>query len=285
MLVPILLLPLCSAVAVSGLGIPRQDESRSKTRRDLVGREQSLEGLTFQTIPLEQVKADAERLGVFQPEADHNTSRNHTTAGKTAADTSDDVGTAAGTCTDPAIRIEWRDMDPADRTGFISAVQCLLSRPSAGDGTNYPGSQSRYEDLVALHQQLTSSIHMVGQFLPWHRYFLSIYESLLRDECGLTGPMPWWDEAKDAGNFGASPLFTDEYFGPLPAKTADGQSTCLATGPFTMTLHIGPGGGQTDHCLSRGVDESLTAQCSADFSNYCNSYTDYADMEKCAEGG
>jgi hypothetical protein len=29
-----------------------------------------------------------------------------------------------------------------------------------------------------------------GQFLPWHRYYMHIYETLLRDECGYTGFIP-----------------------------------------------------------------------------------------------
>lgn len=267
---------LCGAVVVSGLSIPllRLDD-------------QSLQDFIFHPIPFDKVKADAERLGVFEPQPDHDTARNVTTSsgkGTAGADAADVDAAAAATCTDPAIRYEWRDLTDAHKSEFINAVTCLISKPSAG-GPNYPGSKNRYEDLVAVHQQMVGTIHMVGQFLPWHRYFLSIYESLLRDECGLTGPMPWWDETKDAGHFAASPLFTDAYFGPIPTKGLDGSSTCLTTGHFALTLHVGPGGGQTDHCLSRGLDDSLTAQCNTDFTNYCNSYTDYSDMEKCAEGG
>ena len=52
-----------------------------------------------------------------------------------------------------------------------------------------------------------------------------------------------------------------------------------------ITLHIGPGDSFTDHCLSRAVNETLTAQCNTDFVNYCNENSDYADLEPCVEMG
>jgi tyrosinase len=77
---------------------------------------------------------------------------------------------------------------------------------------------------------IAGTIHMVGQFLPWHRYYLSVFESVLREECGYTGPMTWWDETRDAGDFEASGLFVAEYFGDAPVKTAAGQGACVSTG-------------------------------------------------------
>jgi tyrosinase len=206
MKIPILLLAtctLCSAAAV-----------RASTRQ------------TFQLFPPERAKVDAESAGVFQPEPDHANIGNKTDDKATAGVDSD--SDATGTCVDPAVRTEWRDMSDDDKSSFIGAVKCLLGKPSAG--AQYSGSQSRYEDLVSVHQQMTASIHMVGQFLPWHRYYLSIYESILREECQYGGPMPWWDEGKDAADFTASPLFTDQWFGPIPRKGANGQETCLGTG-------------------------------------------------------
>lgn len=178
---------------------------------------------TFQPFPPEKAQADAANLGVFQPAPDNATAK-ASSGGKTTSGAHSDFG-AAATCTNPAIRVEWRSMTEDDKSSFISAIKCLLNIPSAG--SQYPGSQSRYEDLVSVHQQMTNDIHMVGQFLPWHRYYLSIYESMLRQECQYGGAMPWWDETKDAGNFAASPLFTDEYFGVIPMKTQDGQGTCV----------------------------------------------------------
>jgi len=189
---------------------------------------------TFQLFPHEKAKADAESAGVFQPQPDHATFRNNTDDKATAGVDSD--AAAAGACDQPAIRVEWRDLSDDDRNAFIGAVKCLLGKPSAGP--QYPGSQSRYEDLVSVHQQMTGSIHMVAQFLPWHRYYLSIYESFLREECQYGGPMPWWDESKDAADFTVSPLFTDQWFGPIPGKGPNGEETCLGTGVSVLALII-----------------------------------------------
>ncbi|KAB5566335.1 hypothetical protein GE09DRAFT_1106350 [Coniochaeta sp. 2T2.1] len=235
---------------------------------------------TFELIPFEKVKADAERLGVFKPEPDHRTFRNNTN--KAAGDVDSDFDAAAGTCVEPAIRVEWRDLSEDDRNAWINAVKCLMGQPSSGA---YPGSQNRHEDFVYVHQAMTGQIHMVGQFLPWHRYYLHIYEQALKEECGYApAAMPWWDESKDSADFTASPLFIPQAFGPIPKKGPNGEETCLTSG-FAITIHIGPGGGLSDRCLARALDDTLVASCNDDFSNYCNSYTTYAEMEPCAERG
>jgi tyrosinase len=51
-------------------------------------------------------------------------------------------------------------------------------------------ARTRYEDFVALHITLTDEIHGVGQFLPWHRRFLRVYEQTLVDECNYQGAQP-----------------------------------------------------------------------------------------------
>ncbi len=48
------------------------------------------------------------------------------------------------------------------------------------------------------------------------------------------------------------------------------------------TCHIGPGSSDTAHCLSRGVNEGLSADITQNFVNTCNSYTDYNDMQSCS---
>jgi tyrosinase len=65
-----------------------------------------------------------------------------------------------------------------------------------------------------------------------------------------------------------------------------GNPVCIVSGAFAgLTCNIGPGSGNTPHCLSRAVDESLTAQCNSGFVQTCNSRGDYASLESCSEGG
>jgi len=184
----------------------------------------------------------------------------------------------------PNVRFEWRQFSTSDKLAFIGAIKCLMNKPPSG---NFPPATSRYEDLVRLHQMDVSNIHGNPKFLPWHRYYLWTFEQVLRDECGFDRAFPWWDETIDAGNFANAELFTNtNYFGHLPGPNPNGNAYCIESGAFAgLTCNIGPGTSNTPHCLARAVDESLTAQCNTNFVQYCNSRTDYADMESCAEGG
>lgn len=175
----------------------------------------------FETISLEDAQAAADNETA-------STEENFTTEATPTAQT-DDVSAAAvpgGPCATPHIRVEWRNMNDGDRQSFLNGVKCLMDAPTSG---NFPGATNRYEDLVSVHQQMTSSIHMNGLFLPWHRYYVWVFMRLLREECGYTAAFPWWDEVKDSGRFAQSPLFTSAYFGSLPAAT-NGQGTCITDG-------------------------------------------------------
>ncbi|KAI1162759.1 Di-copper centre-containing protein [Nemania serpens] len=200
--------------------------------------------------------------------------------------TAPDNSEAAATCnpSSPSIRSEWSIYSSADRTAFVDAIKCLQNKPSGG--SQFTGARNRYEDLISVHRGMTANIHQTAAFLVWHRYFVWVFEQMLRGECGFTRAMPWWDETKHAGAFAASDVFTDQWFGHLPAKTSNGQGTCIESGEFSgTTLHVGPGTSNSDHCLSRAVDESQTAQCNKDFTNSCLSMGSYEEFRDCFELG
>ncbi|KAL7619715.1 hypothetical protein AAE478_010257 [Parahypoxylon ruwenzoriense] len=274
---------LCGAVAVSALSVPRFIEKRLRLI-DLA------QFGSFPTITPEKAHAEAEDLkGIIfgdGPQFDHLTSKLGISNKIPAA--AEDVATSSAvvrTCdrNNPSVRYEWRNYSPDDRKAFVNAIKCLMDKPSSGQ---FQGSQSRYEDIVSVHQQLTPSIHQRAVFLPWHRYYVWAFESLMREECGFDRAFPWWDETLDSGKFAQSSIFTDEYFGPLPGKTSDGKGTCIDSGTFGgLTLHVGPGSGFSDHCLSRAVDESLTGTVTSQFVQDCNSRTSYDDMRGCQELG
>lgn len=211
---------ICGTLAVSALTIPQQSPVKRFELVDL----KPFEDFTFELLSPEKAKAAA---------AADKSNVSPVAGLASAAQNGGVAGIMAGTCKSPKVRYEWRDLTDAHKKEFVNAVKCLLNKPSAG-GSNHPGSKNRYEDLVSVHQQMTPTIHMVAQFLPWHRYYLSVYESMLRDECAYTGPMPWWDESKDAGKFSSAPMFTDAYFGSAPKKTTDGKGTCVTDG---VSLH------------------------------------------------
>ncbi|KAK7946158.1 tyrosinase [Apiospora aurea] len=187
--------------------------------------------------------------------------------------------TSSTSCTTPSVRVEWRDMSEQDRSGFVKAVRKLMDLPASG-AFEAAGAKSRYDDLVSVHYQMTPTIHGVAQFLLWHRYYLHLFEDLLRSEGGLTGPLPWWDETRDAGHFSKAPMFTSDYLGSAPLAN-NGQGFCIEDGAFAGKV-LTVGGTQ---CLARGVDESSTSNCNQNFINVCNSYPKFSDMANCAELG
>jgi tyrosinase len=173
-------------------------------------------------------------------------------------------------------------MADSDKKAYATAIKCLMDAPSKGQ----TGAKSRWEDLASLHQQQNTKIHGVGQFLPWHRYFLHVQETVLRTECGYNGPLPWWDETKDAGRFEQSPVFDSRYLGSARVKTNNGLGACVTDGLFAnVELNIGPGNNNQPHCLSRAVDNSLSRELTNNFIAACNSHSNYADMLNCAFPG
>jgi len=189
---------------------------------------------------------------------------------------------AASCQANPHVRLEWRRYSSSDKLAFVNSIRCLMNRPPSG---NFPPATNRYEDLVRVHQMWMPNIHNNAKFLIWHRYYLWVFEQLLRTECGFNRAFPWWDETLDAGRFAQSDIFSPSYFGSLP-RPVNGQGVCVTNGAFAgVTLNIGPGTSNVPHCLSRGVDESLTAQANQGFVNTCNSRSTYASMSSCAEPG
>ncbi|KAF4568167.1 hypothetical protein EYR40_010436 [Pleurotus pulmonarius] len=173
-------------------------------------------------------------------------------------------------CRKVLVRKEWRTLSAQDKARYIGAVKCLQALPAR---TNFTGVRTRFDDFQALHVSLVLEIHLVGQFLPWHRRMLHVYEKALREECGYTGAQPYWDWTRDADNATSvadSPIF-DPVFGfggngidvpgyaglfgnlSIPGWTGGG---CITDGPFaSYNLSIGPGTLVTNHCLTRAFSE------------------------------
>ncbi|RYP25699.1 hypothetical protein DL768_011394 [Monosporascus sp. mg162] len=164
----------------------------------------------------------------------------------------------SGKCTleTASIRREWGDLSDAEREDYISAVQCLQSKPSLFEEGVAPGAKSRFDDYVAVHISMTDDVHFVSQFLSWHRYLLWTYERALREDCGYTGYQPYWNwdrYVKDPEN---SPLFNGN------STSLSGNSVrgaCVTSGPFKdMKVNLGPGASlkYNPRCLKRDISKS-----------------------------
>lgn len=205
-----------------------------------------------------------------------------TTATSTTTTTTAASSPTSG-CSTPRVRTEWRSLSDSQRDAFISGVSCLMNLPSSDSGV-FSGSRNLYEDLTSAHQQLAGSIHSSGLFLVWHRYFVHIFEALLREECGYSGPLVWWNESVDSGNFGSAPLFTSRYFGEIQSSI-DGRGVCVTESGFgAYEANLGPGSAVNNpHCLSRDLDESLTQNTSQEWVDNCSGAANYDAFRSCVE--
>lgn len=118
------------------------------------------------------------------------------------------------------------------------------------------------------HINQTFTIHFSASFLGWHRWFVWEHEQALRNECGYTGSLPYWDWTKTAeSGLANSPIFdgsaTSVSGNGAPMNYSDtdyivvnadqGSAAiymppgtgggCVTSGPFAnYTLNLGPDG-------------------------------------------
>ena len=125
-------------------------------------------------------------------------------------------------------------MTPGERVAYSDAVVCLQNSPSKLDNTEYPGAKNRYADFVATQINYTFIIHLDAIFLPWHRGYVWLYESALRDECGYKGAQPYWDWPAYVGIEGGlakSKIFDGSKYSL--GSNGRGNNSCVYKGPFS----------------------------------------------------
>ncbi|CAN8106402.1 unnamed protein product [Discula destructiva] len=180
--------------------------------------------------------------------------------GEASYDTALGVLVSNSTCNadNIVIRRSWDKYKKEERKEYIRAVRCLQSAKSTTPSALGSGIKSRFDDFVATHMNQTSTIHLTGNFLSWHRYFILLYEQALQGECGYEGSLPYWDWPLSAlTGLETSPIYDgsdtsmsgngeyiankpDLYTGgvTLPAGSGGG---CVYSGPFAnMTVNLGP---------------------------------------------
>ncbi|VZI11919.1 unnamed protein product, partial [Fusarium fujikuroi] len=101
-----------------------------------------------------------------------------------------------------------------------------------------------------------------------NRYFVHLYETSLRDECGYGGFMPYWDWTIDSKDMSKSPIFSKDKIRGFGGNGLGGgfvnlgrpnpSTMCVLDGAFnnfTVQYHD-----QTSrpHCLNRGFNDELT---------------------------
>ena len=125
------------------------------------------------------------------------------------------------------------------------------------------------------HQRVTPKIHLVAQFLPWHRLFLNKFEEVIINECGWTGGMPYWDESLDWKDIISAPIFSgpnsfggNGVYDPeaeifwlegFPEFVGHGGG-CVPDGPYANEIiHIkgGSDSGYTERCIKRNIIQEI----------------------------
>ncbi|KAF2873321.1 hypothetical protein BDV95DRAFT_488915 [Massariosphaeria phaeospora] len=155
-------------------------------------------------------------------------------------------------CVHPPTRREWRSLSALEREDYISAVKCLKTRSSR---VGQP--HSLYDDFPWVHTFVGDNTHDTAAFLPWHRYFIRIYERALQEQCGYNGHLPYWDWTLDWLSIPSSPVFAPSSFGSTgnttpPTPLTVNFGSCVTDGPFAGLPLLYYREAYTPHCLSRG---------------------------------
>ncbi|OTB16984.1 hypothetical protein K445DRAFT_21175 [Daldinia sp. EC12] len=196
------------------------------------------------------------------------------------------------TCEKPVIRKEWRTLSTDERNSYINAVKCLATKPSTLGLTT-----TQYDDFAYTHNALNDDIHFVASFLPWHRYFVHIYEKALKD-CGYTGAAAYWDWTLDSDDTSKSSIW-DPITGvggngsPEKTVTIDGSTyNCVVDGPFKDLLPAYVTETYAPHCLRRtfnnGTDQigdMLSDAYTPEAVAKINAFTDYINFHNKLEAG
>ncbi|KAJ3949164.1 uncharacterized protein N0V96_000279 [Colletotrichum fioriniae] len=187
-------------------------------------------------------------------------------------------------CTNPSVRKSWSALTEDEKTSYISATLCLMDPAQAPAKTGYAGSTTRWEELQAAHVSQAQFVHSVGAFFPWHRWYMTVQEKLLRDDCGYTGPMPYWDEQAEQA---VLPL---ENASILNASATAGFGSasldvngCVVDGPYTnVRLTLDTELNRVDPvCLSRDFKQKEYDQVAQKIIDACMALEDYVNLNNC----
>ncbi|KAF3015571.1 hypothetical protein E8E14_007081 [Neopestalotiopsis sp. 37M] len=163
----------------------------------------------------------------------------------------------AATCDSPVQRKNFLSLSDEDKTAYIDAVLCLTTHDAVFG--LYDGATTLWDEQQYLHLTMSNYIHGVGQFLPWHRYYMTLHEKLLQTYCGFEGGIPYWDEQADAANITES-----EIWNWIGGDGNSSDSQIVTDGPFAyLELHLGGVASNTvvpktvTYHLNRTISESI----------------------------
>ncbi|KAM7211737.1 hypothetical protein V8F06_012870 [Rhypophila decipiens] len=99
-------------------------------------------------------------------------------------------------CTSPRLRKSWSQATVEERLAYLDAAVCITKKPSR---LGMHPNATLHDDFAYTHAMLDFDIHQFAGFLPWHRYFVMVYEKALQD-CGYKGTAMYWDWVADSND-------------------------------------------------------------------------------------
>ncbi|ETS77427.1 hypothetical protein PFICI_11301 [Pestalotiopsis fici W106-1] len=182
----------------------------------------------------------------------------------------------ASECTEVRARVPWTSLTTDEKAAYINADLCLINSPTK---LRVPGAVTRWDDMQWPHVAQSASVHNVGAFLPFHRYYLTAHERVIRDECGYTGRMPYWDELADVNDLYRTDMWEDQYFGGN--GTDDGTSRVVNGSFANLTLRWLADGTYSDHWLTRINNKNSLRLTNQAHINVCNAKQNYSTAWDC----
>ncbi|KAF2014063.1 Di-copper centre-containing protein [Aaosphaeria arxii CBS 175.79] len=127
------------------------------------------------------------------------------------------LGSSKGNCSskNALIRRSWSRISDDDRKDYLSAIGCINRRlqntiHDEGPTIHTDALRFRIDDFVLVHTEWSYLSLFSGTYFHWHRWFLHLYETALRDECGYTGTLPYWDFSEYADDITTDPIFSGD---------------------------------------------------------------------------
>ncbi|KAK5654651.1 hypothetical protein OQA88_6972 [Cercophora sp. LCS_1] len=167
---------------------------------------------------------------------------------------------ARQTCTSPRLRKGWSQATIEERLAYLEAAVCITKKPSRlgkhpnatlHDDFAYTHAMLDYESKF--HSTTTIPEAAFAGFLPWHRYFVMVYEKALED-CGYKGTAMYWDWVADSDDPSKAAVWD-----PVTGFGGNGQGTGnhgnhaspVRDGPFKDYRPLYSGTSVDQHLLCR----------------------------------
>lgn len=155
-------------------------------------------------------------------------------------------------------RRSWRALTCGEQQEFLDAVQALKD-------------SGMYDDFVRVHFDSAGFAHNVAEFLPWHRWFLWVFERELQSISGSCVTIPYWDAERGD----TLPIV-------LRASTfgTNNGGGCATDGIANGWAMAQPG----RNCLERDFDASISFSRDAEVLSRVTNNVAFADFTVAIEG-